>query len=202
MRIGSLAMLAVALGFGLMAALFAKIWLEGQSSAPQVAEQTPGVPVTTIVVADRPLRFGTALKAAHLKEVSWPQETLPEGSFSKISEILNGKGKRIVLSAIAKYEPVIRPKITGPGQRASLSALVTEGKIAVAIRVNDVLGVAGFVLPGDRVNVLLTREEKQEVEEGSPKIVGYTDLLLQNVRVLAADQLADDQTSKPASQRR
>ena len=61
------------------------------------------------------------------------------------------------MSAMEKDEPVLASKITGPGQRATLSAALTEGMKAVSIRVNDVLGVAGFVLPGDRVDILLTR---------------------------------------------
>lgn len=199
MRMGSVVMLVVALGFGLLAAIFAKIWLEGQTPPQQVVTEKPAVPLTTIVVANRPLRFGTELTRSQLSEVEWPKGTIPEGSFSKISDILDGQGKRLVLSAIAKNEPVIRAKVTGPGQRASLSALVSDGFTAAAIRVNDVLGVAGFVLPGDRVDVLLTREEKGEVSiTGGGKKAGYTDVLLQNVRVLAVDQLADDQASKPS----
>src|SRR5262249_8217490 len=77
----------------------------------------------------------------------------------------------------------------GPGQRASLSALIKEGMTAVTVRVNEILGVAGFVLPGDRVNVLLTRSDKDRGQ--------YTDVLMQDVRVLAVNQLADDKTEKP-----
>jgi pilus assembly protein CpaB len=98
-----------------------------------------------------------------------------------------------VLSPFAAQEPIIALKITGPGQRATLSALVEEGRRAVTIRVNDVLGVGGFVLAGDRVDVLLTRTEGQN--QG-----GTTDVILQGVRVLAVDQLADDRTDRPSSQ--
>ncbi len=89
-------------------------------------------------------------------------------------------------------EPILRWKITGPGQRAGLSSVIAAGLKAVTIRVNDVFGVAGFVLPGDRVDVLLTR-----AETGGDK-KQFTDVLLQNVRVLAVDQLADDRSEKPA----
>ena len=67
-------------------------------------------------------------------------------------------GKRVVLAAIEPNEPVLSVKITGAGQRATLSALVRDGMKAVTIRVNDVEGVGGFVLPGDRVDVVLTRQ--------------------------------------------
>ena len=97
-----------------------------------------------------------------------------------------------MLSAIETNEPILKWKITGPGQRASLSAIIDNGMKAVTIRVNDVFGVAGFVLPGDRVDVLLTRSES-----GNDK-KQFTDVLLQNVRVLGIDQLADDRTEKTA----
>jgi len=191
-------MLSAALVFGLAAAFLAKVWLENQSPAPVMVSERPAVAVRTVVVAARPLSFGMGVSPSYLSEITWPEGAIPKGAFSKISEILNGKGKRVVLSAIARNEPVLREKITGPGQRASLSALVSEGMRAVAISVNDVLGVAGFVLPGERVDILLTQSETQEVVGGSPKKTAYTDLLLQNVRVLAVDQLADDRAAKPS----
>jgi pilus assembly protein CpaB len=85
---------------------------------------------------------------------------------------------------------VLAVKITGPGQRATLSAIVGEGMKAVSVRVNDVEGVGGFVLPGDRVDVVLTRQ----LEKGN----AATEVVLQNARVLAVDQSADDRTSKAA----
>ena len=79
-------------------------------------------------------------------------------------------------------------KITGAGQRATLSALVKPGMKAVTIRVNDVEGVGGFVLPGDHVDVVLTRQ----LEKGN----ATTQVVLQNTRVLAVDQTADDRAAK------
>lgn len=198
MRIGSVVMLVVALGFGGMAAFLAKVWLENQTPEPKVAVQRPAVKVSKVVVATRPLRFGMELKRSHLTEIEWPDRAIPNEAYPSIAELFKGNGKRIVLSAIARNEPIIKTKVTGPGQRASLSALVDDRHLAVSVRVNDVLGVAGFVLPGDRVDVLLTREEKAEVSRGPARKLGYTDVLLRSVRVLAVDQLADDQTQKPS----
>ena len=96
----------------------------------------------------------------------------------------------MVLSAIEANEPVLALKITGAGQRATLSALVKPGMKAVTIRVNDVEGVGGFVLPGDHVDVVLTRQ----IEKGS----ATTDVVLQNTRVLAVDQSADERAAKAA----
>src|SRR5947199_2875918 len=90
-------------------------------------------------------------------------------------------------------ELLLRTKITGPGQRASLSALLDEGKRAVTVRVDEVRGVAGFVLPGDRVDVVLIRTIR--APSGSSENV--SDVLLQHVKVLAVDQLANEQQEKP-----
>lgn len=199
MRPSSLIMLAVALVLGISAALLSKVWLQAQVPKQQVAKSDPKVEMATVVLAAKPLRFGNRLAQRQLREVEWPAKAVPEGAFRKITDIVNGKDRRVVLSSIEENEPVLEWKITGPGQRASLSALIADGHKAVTIRVNDVLGVAGFVLPGERVDVLLTRTET--VEAGDDKSVqknAFTDVLLQNVRVLAVDQLADDRTEDPA----
>jgi pilus assembly protein CpaB len=112
---------------------------------------------------------------------------MPAGAFTKISDVLHG-GRRVVLTAIEPNEPVLSLKITGPGERATLSALVKPGMKAVTIRVNDVEGVGGFVLPGDRVDVVLTRQ----IDKGSAS----TEVVLQNTRVLAVDQIADERAAK------
>jgi pilus assembly protein CpaB len=199
MRPSSIVMLAVALVLGISAALLSKVWLQAQISKPQIAEAGPRVDMATVVIAAKSLRFGNRLANRSLREVEWPANAIPKGAFKKIKDIVNGKDRRVVLSSIEENEPVLGWKITGPGQRASLSALIGENMKAVTIRVNDVLGVAGFVLPGEHVDVLLTRTESVEV--GDDKAIqknSFTDVLLQNVRVLAVDQLADDRTEDPA----
>ncbi|HXZ07017.1 MAG TPA: Flp pilus assembly protein CpaB, partial [Paraburkholderia sp.] len=150
------------------------------------AQQNATTPAFTIVVASRPMRFGDELSAMSLREIAWPQNAPPAGSFSKISELTSAK--RIVLSPIDVNEPILAAKITGPGQRATLSAMLSEGKKAVTIRVDDVADVAGFVLPGDRVDIVLTRPR----ENKSP----ITDVVLENVRVLGVDQMADQRADK------
>ena len=198
MRPSSIVMLAVALVLGISAALLSKIWLQAQVSQPQIAQAAPSVEMGTVVLAAKSLRFGNRLSARSLQEVEWPSKAIPKGAFTKISDVVNGKDRRVVLSSIEANEPVLGWKITGPGQRASLSALISEGMKAVTIRVNDVLGVAGFVLPGERVDVLLTRTETQEAGDSEPlRKNAFTDVLLQNARVLAVDQMADDRTEEP-----
>jgi pilus assembly protein CpaB len=156
------------------------------------------MPLNTIVVAGRPLRFGQPLRPEDVKTISWPSKEIPAGGFRSLPELLGKDGEpgetRYAMSAIEIGEPILSSKITGPGQRATLSAALTEGMKAVSIRVNDVLGVAGFVLPGDRVDVLLMRSGR-DASDGEQT---YVDVLLQGVRVLAIDQTADDRADKPS----
>ncbi|MBI3702489.1 MAG: Flp pilus assembly protein CpaB [Rhizobiales bacterium] len=189
MRASTIVMIGFAVVFGLLAVFIAQVWLNNQASmqARNMEANKQQVATRTIVVAKEPLRFGTELSEAMLKEVSWPAESLPAGAFTAIKDILSG-GRRVVLSAIEANEPVLALKITGAGQRATLSALVRPGMKAVTIRVNDVEGVGGFVLPGDHVDVVLTRQ----IDKGS----ATTDIVLQNTRVLAIDQSADERSSK------
>jgi pilus assembly protein CpaB len=87
---------------------------------------------------------------------------------------------------VEKNEPVLKTKVTEPGQRASLSALLDEGQRAVTVRVDDVRGIAGLILPGDRVDVVLIRAENRQGEEN------FADVLLEFIKVLAIDQLVSE----------
>jgi pilus assembly protein CpaB len=181
-------MFLVAVALGTTAVLLARVWLESQVRSPVVISKD-AAGMSTIVVATRALGYGMELTDTDLEEVPWQTNAIPKGTFRTKAQLLGGKERRAVLSSIEANEPILEWKITGPGQRASLSALIQEGMTAVTVKVNEIVGVAGFVLPGDRVNVLLTRSDQQRGE--------YTDVLLQNVRVLAVNQLADDKVEKP-----
>jgi pilus assembly protein CpaB len=195
LRISAVLMIVVALVFGALAVFVAQSWLNSQNDARLKNVPAPVVVKTrTIVVASAPLRFGAEVNARNLREVPWPDNAVPDGAFVSIDAVL-AAGKRMVLTAIAENEPILAAKITGPGQRATLSAVLTPGMKAVTVRVNDIDGVAGFVLPGDRVDILLTRS--QEGNRGAPG-PSTSDVVLQNVRVLAIDQIADDRMDKPA----
>ena len=189
MRASTFVMIGFAVVFGLLAVFIAQVWLNNQANmrAKNMERGQKPVPTHTIVVAAKPLRFGTVLNASQLKEMPWAAASLPPGAFQKIHDMLSG-GRRVVLTAIEAGEPVLALKITGPGQRATLSALVHKGMKAVTIRVNDVEGVGGFVLPGDHVDVVLTRQ----LAKGS----ATTQVVLQDARVLAVDQIADERAVK------
>jgi pilus assembly protein CpaB len=190
-RTSTFVMIGFAVLFGLLAVFLAQIWLNNQADERLKsidAQRKAAPPARTIVVAGKPLRFGDELNSAALREMPWPENALPAGAFGKIADLTSGK--RVVLMPIDTNEAVLASKITGPGQRATLSAMLSDGMKAVTIRVNDVEGVAGFVLPGERVDVVLTRTGE--------KNNSVNDVVLQNVRVLAVDQLADQRADKPA----
>ncbi|MEJ1160090.1 Flp pilus assembly protein CpaB [Prosthecomicrobium sp. N25] len=200
MRFRSIVLVVLGVVFSALTLVFGQTWLNTQADlrARQIAaqmgspEQPAPVAGKTVVVAATALRFGTELAPVMLREVTWPGDAVPAGSFAKVSDILDGKTRRVALAAIEPGEAVIKSKVTGPGERATLSAMVADGMRAVTIRVNDVLGVGGFVLPGDRVDVMLTREARKEDSQ-----VALSDVVLQNVKVLAVDQTADEKAEKP-----
>jgi len=183
MRTSTVIILAVAISMGGSAAYLTRSWLKEQTSA---AVQPAG----TIVVAAKSLAYGTAMTADNVVEIPWFSNTLPEGAFAIKDDLLNG-GRRVVLSPLKRGEPVLRSKITGPGQRASLASLLDEGKRAVTVSVDDVRGVAGFVLPGDFVDIVII------ADDGSPKRQSYSDILLEHVKVLAIDQVASEGEGQP-----
>jgi len=193
--LSTIIMIGFAALFGLLAVFLAQGWLNSQAEmrARNLDSQKKPLATQTMVVAGKSLRYGMELTAPLLREIPWPDAPLPEGAFAKISDVLKD-GKRIVLTAVEPNEPVLSVKITGPGQRATLSALVTPGMKAVTIRVNDVEGVGGFVLPGDRVDIALTRQYKED--DGTSG--GSTQVVLREVRVLAIDQVADERIANPA----
>jgi pilus assembly protein CpaB len=188
-RSSTIVMIGFAVLFGLLAVFIAQAWLNSQAEmrARSLESQKKPIATQTVVVAAKPLRFGAELGAMSLREVAWPEDAVPAGAFNKIADLT--ASRRVVLTAIELNEPVLASKITGSGQRATLSAVLADGMKAVTIRVNDVEGVAGFVLPGERVDVMLTRQQDKSAA---------ADVVLQNVRVLAVDQLADERSEKPS----
>ncbi len=187
MRSQSYIVLAAAIFLGLIAAVIANFLID-RPQAPQQAETPAGQ--TRVVVAKLPLTFGAAVGSEQLKEVAWPADAVPPGAFRSVAEVTQG-GNRIALRAIEMNEPVLASKVSGKGGRLSMSGLIGKDMRAATIRVNDVAGVAGFLLPGDRVDVLLTRTP--DGEGAQP----FTDILLQNVRVVAVGQDANEAKDKP-----
>src|SRR5688572_9032420 len=186
MKVRPAIVLALAVLCALLAVFLARSWILDQSSRPGAA--APLAETQRVVAAATSLKFGDRLAKENLRLIEWPAGSIPQGTFQSVEDLL-GPQPRVALQAIQPNELILANKVTGPGQRASLSAVISAGMRAMTIRVNDVLGVAGFVLPGDRVDIMLTRE----LVKDQP----VTHVLLQNVKVLGIDQRSEQQNNKP-----
>ena len=184
MRGNNLIILSVAILLGIVAAVLARNWLASHARSDQAA-------TGTIVVATKPLTFGSQLTADNTLEIPWSTAALPEGAFAT-KEALLKEGRRMTLALIAKNEPILRSKITAPNQPATLSSMLAPGKRAVTVRVDDVRGVAGFIQPGDLVDVVLIRTMAESRTNDS-----YSEVILQSAKVLAIDQITGEHTEQP-----
>ncbi|MCP4934426.1 MAG: Flp pilus assembly protein CpaB [bacterium] len=196
MSTGRKIVFGIAAACGAIAAILASQWFDYIAEQNKTIVELPSpVKLTTVVVARQTLGYGKSISHNMLQEIEWPINAVPPGAFTKISQLMAGNGSRVVLSHIVHNEPVLSSKISGPGQRASLAAMLKPDTKAVTIRVNDVNGVGGFVLPGDRVDILLTRVAEKK-KNGAEATV-FNHVILQNIHVLAVDQTADDRYNKP-----
>ena len=196
MRLATMISLGASAALGLGALVVAKVWLpDGQGPSSAVADRPAGVPV---VVAVEPLGYGVRLEAKHLAVAEYPANAAPEGAFTSIQQVLeHDEGAPAVLTPIALREPLLPSKVTGPGARPTIAAMITDGMRAYTVRVTDIAGVGGHALPGDRVDVLLMRNLSTDKE--SSRLV--TDVVLQNVRLLGVDLNADPSSATPAAPR-
>jgi pilus assembly protein CpaB len=179
---------AIAFGVAIFLGLIAVYLSNSYLTASQQAQSKTSSEVVQLAVARVPLEYGAVVSPDKIQFVSWPADSVPQGAFRTTAEVSPAGSSHVVLRRIEAGEPVLRSKLSGEGGRATLSALLPPEMRAVAIRISDVAGVAGFVLPGDRVDVLITREG----QSGQ-----LADILLQDVRVIAIDQDANDSSDKP-----
>src|SRR5262245_26571451 len=126
MRKGNLILLVVAIAMGGLAAYLALEWIAAHAVSPSVQSGT-------VVVAAVPLAFGTALTRENVTDISWASGKMPEGGYATKDELFKD-GRRVALAPLQRNELILKSKITGPGQRASLSSLLDEGKRAVTVR--------------------------------------------------------------------
>jgi pilus assembly protein CpaB len=178
-------MLAVALASGGVAALLAMRYLR-QQATPMLSAPKTG----DLVIAARPLPLGTVLADADVKTIEWNGGALPVGYTTTKAEVV-GRG---VMSSLQENEPILDGKLAPKGAGGGLPVIIDQGKRALTMRVNDVSGVAGFVTPNTRVDVLLTIDDKVNTTEPATRII------MQDVRALAAgQQIQPDKDGKPVS---
>jgi pilus assembly protein CpaB len=181
---------AIAIAIGLIAVVIANAWFTGvEERSDEAAQQQK---LVNIVVATQPMEFGTKLIPQNIKLQAWPESSKPEGAFTTIQDAL--RDNRVALRPMVPGEPILASNVSGKDGRATLAALLPDGMRAVSVPINAVNGVAGFVLPGTMVDVMLTRKIAGD-GAGSEDL--RADIILQNVQVLAVDQLANDKEGNP-----
>ncbi|MFC5605413.1 Flp pilus assembly protein CpaB [Variovorax soli] len=176
----ALAFMALAVMLGLAAAVYAANWVGRQS----------GIASNKVVVASVDVQLGNRLNAQMLSTVDWPSASIPAGAFRDIKEVED----RVLRTAVLRGEPILDGKLAPVGTQGGLSAVIAEGKRAMTVRVNDVVGVAGFALPGNYVDVVVSAQ--QTVSKGEePRQISKT--VLEHVLVLAVAQEASRDDTKP-----
>lgn len=192
MRVATIASLAVSALLGVGALFVAKVWLPSKAAGPGKASAAPMVSMTTIVAASSAVPFGAKLEPKNLTLIKVPAGSVPEGAYTSIDQViaLDGGGP-VALTPLAPREAVLPSKVSGPGAKASVAATISTGMRAYTIKVNEVAGGGGQILPGDRVDVILSQQIESGGVEGSQTKAYVSSLVLQNVRVLAMDLIAD-----------
>jgi len=171
-------MLLLSLVFGFGAAWAAKNWLE---------QRTPDSPAgTAVVVATMEIPFGTAIEARHVKVITVPQGTPLGNHFTSLAEI---EGLVATQKALPD-EVLLKERFTKSGAGSTLAALIRPDMRAMTVRVDDVVGVAGFLLPGNRVDVVAARKV-----QGSDRAI--TETILFDINVLAVDQTSSQDKNEP-----
>jgi pilus assembly protein CpaB len=177
-------MLLLALTSGVVAALLALRYLRERTTPLMASEPRKA----TIVLSARNLPVGALLTERDLKVVSWPGDAVPGGYIRSVKDAI-GRG---VITPVAENEPLLEAKVSTKDAGGGLPIIIRDGMRAVSVRVDEIIGVAGFVIPGTRVDVMLT------LDKGPNRPQAITKTLLQNVQTLAAGQsVTRDKEGKP-----
>jgi pilus assembly protein CpaB len=178
-------MILLSLIAGIAATVMAARWLSQQGT----------VVSNKVVVAASDLGIGQALTTAQLKLVEWPIGSTPSGAFRNIEDVTG----RVARIDFLRDEVILEPKLAAKGTKGGLSAVIGEGKRAITVRVNDVVGVAGFALPGNYVDVIVnTMSDKTSTDKTTQKDpLSVSKIVLEKILVLAVAQEAGRDDSKP-----
>ncbi len=145
-------------------------------------------PTFPLVVSTTRLAYGTVLQPEHVKTIEWGSAARPEGSFTDPKAVIG----RPIIDGLVPGEPVVESRLAPKDGGSGLASVIPKGKRAVSVRVNEIIGVAGFALPKTRVDVLVS------VNPGGEKGRSASKMILQNVEVLAAGQkIEQDAEGKP-----
>ena len=193
MKRQTLIALGVAMILGLVAVLIANTYLSSRER--QLASSPEGM--VRVAVASLPLAYGADITPDKVKFVDYPATSLPPGTYQSVALLLPEGKRRVALRPIQINQLLLAADLSGEGQNASIAALLPDGMRATTVRINDVSGVAGFVKPNDTVDVLITRQALGGGNDSGQ----VTDVLLQNVRIIAMDQDAAGANGAPVVSR-
>jgi len=160
---------------GIVAVVLGARWLAGQAS----------MTTQQVVVAARDIDLGSSLDASMLQVVRWPASSVPSGALSETAAL----DARVLRSSVLRGEPLVEGKLAPVGTKGGLSAVIGAGKRAITVKVNEVIGVAGFALPGNYVDVMVNiRDDKDKP---------ISKIVLERILVLAVAQEASRDETKP-----
>lgn len=148
-KYGTLIALAVAVIFGIIAVVLANKWLSSQVTEDTVVIKEQ-VPLTQVVIAGKDLDMGSMLTEENLTIADWPRANAPKGTFSKVEEVAG----RVTVTKMVAGTPIVAAELAAPGSGVGLVALIEPGMRAMTIRVDEVIGVGGFILPNTFVDVI------------------------------------------------
>ena len=176
----AIAMLVLSVVIGLAATVLAAGWIARQGQAAS----------TKVVVAATDIQLGSRLNPQMLQAVDWPSASLPPGALVDAKALED----RVVKTSVLRGEPILEAKLAPVGTKGGLSAVIPEGKRAMTVRVNDVIGVAGFALPGNYVDIVVNTQLDTDGAKGDKQI---SKIVLEHILVLAVAQEANRDETRP-----
>ncbi|MBI3453898.1 MAG: Flp pilus assembly protein CpaB [Rhodospirillales bacterium] len=198
MRARTLIVLIVAFVTAGGTAMFARSWLEAQRAAmaASIPKPAPAAVTAEILVAREALPAGTILKPAHLRWQPWPDDGVAAHYMAKGRSKPEDLAGAVVRQGLTAGEPITENRVVRPGDRGFLAAMLSPGMRAVTLSLNAMTGIAGFVFPGDYVDIILTHTTSPNDKDGVARRASET--VLHKVRVLAIDQRTENPEGKPA----
>ncbi|MEM9878297.1 MAG: Flp pilus assembly protein CpaB [Pseudomonadota bacterium] len=190
----SLVLIVVAIAISAIAAFVARSFMKEQPAEAKVVEVVQKANTVNVLVAAQNLPTGTIVNQESVRTQAWPQDALDErymrADATPLEDAVYG---RVVRSSLLEGEPVTAARLVGPGERGFLAAVLTPGFRAITVPINQTSGLAGFIFPGDRVDMILTHQ----VQSNRDQTQRVSETVLYNLRVLAIDQRTDNQTNEP-----
>ncbi|RJG03661.1 Flp pilus assembly protein CpaB [Noviherbaspirillum sedimenti] len=171
---------AIVVAFG--AVIVAARWINAQASGT----------TNKVAVALVDISLGARLSPEMVRMVDWPSSAMPPGAFTDAKLVET----RVARTSIQLGEPIMEGKLAPPGTKGGLSAVVADGKRAMTVRVNDVVGVAGFALPGNFVDILVNTQE-EGAKNNANKDLSISKIVLERILVLAVAQESSRDETKP-----